>query len=373
MATNRASRAPDLSLDDQIDKLRSDIRTDKLDMTFGEFANLYEQNELIISPPFQRLYRWTSGQKFRFIESLLLGIPTPAIFVAETETGIWELVDGLQRLSTVFEFFGILRDTENKKWPPLKLVADESATLPALDSETFRSLSLRSRLSLRRAGCRVEVVKVGSGRRMKYDLFERLNTGGVTLTPQEVRNCIFRDQAPDLMDYFDGLAADPAFQNYLGLSDVQTDSLFDRGLVLRFFALKNNISEFRHDVEPFITEYVYKLADGKEEFDKTAEAKLFARTIKAITDSLKFHSWKHLRDNKAGGPFSVYVFEALSLAVARHINKFEKLAIGDRVKRLNAVKRDTKFREAVGAGANTRNKLLQRLERANMIIGAQRP
>ena len=69
-------------------------------MSFGEIMNLYEDGELVISPDFQRLYRWESYQKSKFIESILLGIPLPPIFVFQDDDNTWELVDGLQRLST---------------------------------------------------------------------------------------------------------------------------------------------------------------------------------------------------------------------------------------------------------------------------------
>lgn len=367
----KKTRGPEfkaLPLDEQIDSKRSDIRTDKLDMTYGEFASMYERTELVIAPDYQRLFRWTPTQKSRFIESILLGIPTPAIFVAETEQGVWELVDGLQRLSTVLEFFGVLRDADNAEVPPSRLVAEDESALPALDGKSFEDLTLRTRLSIRRAGCRVEVVKVGSGRRMKYDLFERLNTGGARLTEQEIRNCIFRAEAPDLMKFFDDLAKYEPLQRFLGLSDNQLKSLYDRGLVLRFFALKNDFDEFKHDVEPFITEYVHKVVDKKVSFDASSEADLFQRTIRAITDALGEDSWRHLRDGKAQGAFSVYIFDALTLAVARHVGKFATLSKEERAARLNAVKTDEDFRSATGSGGNTKPRLLQRLATAEKVI-----
>jgi len=94
------------TIDQEIEAGRNDIRTDKLDISYGELSNLYANEELIIRPEFQRLFRWSSTQKTRFIESILLGFPTPTIFVAEDATGVWELVDGLQRVSTVLEFMG---------------------------------------------------------------------------------------------------------------------------------------------------------------------------------------------------------------------------------------------------------------------------
>lgn len=99
-------------LESQVQELRNSLTTDRMDMSFGEIMNMYEQGEIIISPEFQRLFRWTIEQKTKFIESILLGIPIPPIFVAEDNDGRWELVDGLQRISTVLSFFGILR-TDN--------------------------------------------------------------------------------------------------------------------------------------------------------------------------------------------------------------------------------------------------------------------
>lgn len=88
-------------LESQVQELRNSLTTDRMDMSFGEIMNMYEQGEIIISPEFQRLFRWTIEQKTKFIESILLGIPIPPIFVAEDNDGRWELVDGLQRISTV--------------------------------------------------------------------------------------------------------------------------------------------------------------------------------------------------------------------------------------------------------------------------------
>ena len=98
-----------MPLDKQIESARKEIATDGYDMSVGEILNLYRDGELIIHPEYQRLFRWDPSRKTRFIESLLLGIPLPPIFVFQTKTGVWELIDGLQRLSTIFEFVGVLK------------------------------------------------------------------------------------------------------------------------------------------------------------------------------------------------------------------------------------------------------------------------
>ena len=85
------------------------VRTDAYQMSIGEIVSMYDNEEITIDPEFQRLFRWTISQKSKLIESLLLGIPLPPIFVFEQSDGNWELIDGLQRVSTLLEFMGLLR------------------------------------------------------------------------------------------------------------------------------------------------------------------------------------------------------------------------------------------------------------------------
>lgn len=99
-----------IKLDTQISEERKRLSTDKMDISFGELINLYKNDELIIRPEYQRLFRWSNLQKTLLIESILLGIPIPPIFVYEDENGVWELVDGLQRVATVISFFGELKE-----------------------------------------------------------------------------------------------------------------------------------------------------------------------------------------------------------------------------------------------------------------------
>jgi uncharacterized protein with ParB-like and HNH nuclease domain len=89
-------------LPEEIVNAQRQVRTDAYQMSIGEIVSMYDSHEIVIDPEFQRLFRWKIGQKSRLIESLLLGIPLPSIFVFEKENGSWELIDGLQRISTVF-------------------------------------------------------------------------------------------------------------------------------------------------------------------------------------------------------------------------------------------------------------------------------
>ena len=350
-------------LDCEIVRGRNEIRTDKLDMSYGEITNLYEDAELIIRPEYQRLFRWTPTQKSRFIESILLGFPTPAIFVAEDERGIWELLDGLQRVSTVLEFMGVLKDEHEKFLTPSILIgAGRKPRLPSLKGVTYKDLSLQARLSIKRAGCRVEVIKIGSKQTMKYDVFERLNTGGSELTPQEVRNCIFRATNPEFIEWVDKLARFGPFYENLYLSELQEKTLFDRALVLRYFTMKNTYRKFEHDVEPFITDYVRTILEEDRSFDSTKEEQLFRKTFRAIADAMGDDSWRHIRNGRHTGPFSVYVFDTVAVGIAVNIDVVGQLPEKTLRMRIKQFKQEKEFLDNTGTGANIRSRLLGRMD-----------
>ena len=118
-------------LDQEIEDAKRLVKTDAYQLSIGELINMYRDGELIINPDFQRLFRWEIGQKSKLIESLLLGIPLPSIFVFEKEDAKWELIDGLQRLSTLLEFMGVLKNPETHELErPTALVATKY--LPSL-------------------------------------------------------------------------------------------------------------------------------------------------------------------------------------------------------------------------------------------------
>lgn len=195
-----------MSLQDELKEAKKEIVKDSFDMSIGELSRIYERSEMIINPNYQRLFRWDDSQKTRFIESLLLGIPIPPIFVFTDEDGRWEVIDGLQRLSTIFEFSGILKKDDGSIYEPF--VPSGTRSLPSLDGKKWIAendddeniIPLSTRLDFERSRLRVEILKKESDEKTKYELFERLNTGGSSLTDQEVRNCIMVMLNKDLFE-----------------------------------------------------------------------------------------------------------------------------------------------------------------------------
>ena len=212
-------------LEQQVATARRQIVADGYDMSIGELISLYRNNELIINPVYQRLFRWDASQKTRFIESLLLGIPIPPIFVFQKPDGVWELIDGLQRVSTVLEFVGVLKGPDGQPVPPSEL--EGTNLLPDLANVRWApredadpaSMTVAQQLELKRARLRVEILKKESDEEAKFELFQRLNTGGSRLSDQEVRNCVLVMVSPDFYAWLTKLASSADFETTVTLTE----------------------------------------------------------------------------------------------------------------------------------------------------------
>jgi hypothetical protein len=185
-----------MTLQDEVRVARRQVIADGYEMSLGELINLYKNDELRIDPVFQRIFRWDDERKTRFIESILLGIPFPPIFVYQDENGVWELIDGLQRLSTILQLTGDLRGERAEELGPL--ILNGTAFLPSLNGKRWTEsvegagdgIGQPLQIEIKRSRLRVEILKNESDISTKFELFQRLNTGGATLTEQEVRNSI---------------------------------------------------------------------------------------------------------------------------------------------------------------------------------------
>lgn len=313
-----------MSLKDDVDARRREISSDNLSMSIGELLNLYKDSELDIHPEFQRVFRWGIEQKSRLIESLLLGIPLPSIYVAANPSGVWEVIDGVQRLSTIFEFMGELSGPSESdaadNEPKPGLVLEATKHLPALEGATFEGMDSALRLDFKRTRLDIKVLAreqagVPTG---KFDLFERLNTYGEPLSPQELRNCILVSLNPELFRWLKGLASFKSFRSSLLLSEAQLLQQYDMDLALRFILLRNVEATSLGDVHEFLRDHMERIAldDG---FDSTSEAARFKDVFKFIDDALEgnaFRPWNQKANTFKGG-FSLAAFEGLGLAIGR--------------------------------------------------------
>lgn len=229
-----------LRLEHEIGQGRREISSDGYSMSLGELTNLYREGELIIRPAFQRLYRWSDEQKSKLIESVLLGIPLPSIFVAQDEAGRWEVVDGLQRISTILQLQGVL-EINGERYEPL--VLQGTKFLPALEGMRWEDggdglgLTSAQQLDLKRSKIDVKIIKRGSSGQARYDLFQRLNAYGSKLTAQEIRSASLVSVNPDFQLWIESLSKHPGFADTVILSDVEIEQQYDLEMVLRFLVL----------------------------------------------------------------------------------------------------------------------------------------
>lgn len=362
----------------EINKERAKLSTDRLDISFGELINLYKNKELIIRPEYQRLYRWSSNQKTAFIESILLSIPIPPIFVAEDQDGVWELVDGLQRVTTFISFFGELEQSVSNfnylssdideeeleveignKW-----VLESGGIIGSLEGFNINTLPRNFQINLKRASCRVEILRGESNNTMKYELFKRLNSSGSKATPQEIRNAIFRGIDTRLNELLLELSQNTIFQKLIVLSKGKKQELYDQELILRFIAFYNNSHNVNKTMQQYLDNFMEK-AVKNESFNYTYYKKLFLEVL-GLLDGLD--DLKVFRTSK--NHFVPAEFDGITVGLAQNIEHYRhnKKSLREKVK---ALKTDEQFKKYSGTASASKIRTKKRLKRANEIFKPQ--
>lgn len=354
-----------------IDEKITSVRTQSLDFSFNELADMHSAGELIIDPEFQRMFRWPEGSQSRFIESLLLELPVPPIFLIEREDRVYELIDGLQRISSYLNFRGQLFIDGKLQGP---LVLEDCDIVPELNGLHYTDLPRALEIKLKRSYIRAEILRKESDPRLRYYMFKRLNTGGEILSFQELRNATIRLLSNDFNLFIGQMSRNSDFQQCIGIiSDTARKRRFDQELVLRFFAYKNDFNRYRHDVADFLTDYLEAVSDPQipTRFDYPTEREIFEKTfrvLRLISDELDIGSrifgTVFPRSSEPRGQFSVYHYEGLVLGIERVLAQID-IANEQQISQLSSVVRDGKadseFLSHTGAGKNQRSELEARV------------
>lgn len=329
-----------------IHKEIKEFKITSLDISFNELADMYQSEELIITPNYQRTFRWNISKQSRFIETLILEMPIPPIYAIEIEDGKYELIDGLQRISSYLNFRGLLKkqDSDNE---PIQSEQQEDEDqdieefdelsqediysngfsligcdiIPDLDGRTYESLPAGIKIKLKRSFVRMEVLRKGMNTELKYHMFKRLNTGGEILTPQELRNCTIRLIDNKFIDFISSLSKNKDFQDTIHyISANRKAKQMDDELVLRFFAFKNDGNSFVHDVNLFLTTYMEKVSlsdvTNNPIFDYENEQKTFENTFGIINKALGKEAFAQYKANSTKwAGFNIYLFEAITRGI----------------------------------------------------------
>lgn len=336
----------------EIENRKTYFKTDSYSMSIGELKNLYENKEIVIRPEYQRLFRWTQGQKVKLIESILIGIPIPSIFVYQNKDGVWELVDGLQRISTILQCMGVLEGEE-------ELILNGTKYIPSLEGFSWNNADEKLRipealkLAIRRSKLNLTIILSESDSKAKFEVFQRLNTGGSNASNQEIRNNIMIMIDPDRFHWFEEMSKNADFLSTLSLSERLSDEQYQMELLLRFIALSQFEYDNKRDVGDFLDDVNEKLLEENNQLDFDKITDVFNRTFKLINDTLGDRAFK--KDQK--GKFLESGFEAIAIGIASNIKDYTE---GDidflRSKMIDLYSQDFYLSNA-GSGSNAKSRI----------------
>lgn len=314
-----------MPLKEEIEDARRLVATDEFSMSLGEVTNLFRDGEIVINPNFQRLFRWSDNQKSSLIESILMGIPIPPIFVFEKDDGVWELIDGLQRVSTILQFQGLLSDLTGEAYPPLVLSRTEY--LPALEQKVWskdlgehftedQDIGQSNRIAVKRSKIGVQILKRDSDERSKYDLFQRLNGKGSTLNSQELRSCMMVMINEDKFDHVKRLSRDENFRTLLRLKGDRLERQEDVDRASRFLVHMTADITRQFDVEEFIDHQIQNLF---VETDIRPLVDLGIETAQFLADQFGDSALRRYENGDFSGKVGLVGFEGVFVGVASNL------------------------------------------------------
>jgi hypothetical protein len=298
----------------QLDQQRRKVDFDTYDIIVQQLITMVESGAIDVAPIYQRQFRWDNVRRSHLAESVFLGVPVPSLFMAANRDGTWELVDGVQRPSTLIQFAGTPQARNKLELKePLVLIGLEK--LSEFNGLRFEDLPDSLKLHFKNRPIKVITLSDKSDLILRFDLFERLNTGGVALTNQEIRACIYRGA---FNSFLEEMAGQLNFKAVVRLTEKQERDGTREECVLRFFAFLHRYEEFEHSVIDFLNKY---MDHASKSFDYTAGRKIFLRTFQQLSDALP--SGIVRAPNRNITPINL--FEAVAVGAALAIHKKGKI------------------------------------------------
>lgn len=335
---------------DELSKERKNIKTDSYNMSIGEVINLYQDGDLKLNPAFQRLFRWNDYQKTNFIESILLGIPIPEIFVAQKGDGKWDIVDGVQRISTLLQLTNNLEG-----YPPL--ILKETTYLPSLEGFSWNELPAEAKRILRRGKLGINIILTENSIKSQYELFQRLNTGGLHLEDQEIRNCLLIMLNNDFYEEINTLKEYTNFKKCLPIKEERFKEEYHMELIIRYLIAKNNIVDYtkyhtsQDKLSYFIDKEISSIIEN-DKFDFEKDPKLFKDIFDLLDKNLGENAFKkyNFDKEKFEGAFSIASFEAILPGIADNIDDLKPLDSKEFEEKIIMLYKEEQFKEYSSRG-----------------------
>ncbi|PTX96749.1 DUF262 domain-containing protein [Spartobacteria bacterium LR76] len=296
------------------------IRVDPKMFSLRQILDMIDDGDLELAPDFQRLKVWTALQKSRLIESVLLRIPLPAFYFSSDSSGKLQVVDGLQRLSTIHDY---VKGGKNKdaffKLENLEYLTDQ------VGGRTYSALELESPTWIRRikqTQIIANVIDPQTPNKVKFDIFRRINTGGSPLNSQEIRHCLSKQQSRDILKE---LSASSEFLHATRGLLTGNVRMIDREVILRFCAFYKYpgfLEYSSHESMDSFLNQATELLDSLPKNDLDSLAKSFKSSMKKayhLFGNHAFRKWPINTDNIL--PFNRALFDVWSVALTKYTEK----------------------------------------------------
>jgi hypothetical protein len=278
--------------ENQIKEQQKETKYDLRDFTIDYIIKQF-QEDLFFIPDYQRKFIWPEKHRIDFIESILLGLPIPMMFVADIDDGRLEIVDGAQRIQTLEQFHSG------------DLVLDELKILNKLNGFTYNDLSVSQKRKFDTKALRLVVLEDSTSLARRQEIFHRINTGSIKARDSEVRRGNY--DSP-FMEFIIECSLNTSFIQSCPVSESMIDRREREELILRFFAYSDSYLSFKHDVGKFLNKF---LSDNENSFDKIIGKMEFDRTMNFVDRYFPYGFAK----SKAAKTTPRVRFEAISVGV----------------------------------------------------------
>ncbi|WP_411731736.1 DUF262 domain-containing protein [Paeniglutamicibacter sp.] len=327
-------------------RAQRDLITTTLDYNLQTVASLVGDGRIDLSPSFQRRDRWDLKRRSLLIESFLMNVPLPPVFLNEDEYGHYSIIDGKQRLTTISEFLN-----DGFQLQGLSIFSEANGLYFSQLDDSLKSV-LQTRSSIRSI-----ILLRMSDPLIKFHVFQRLNTGGVRLNSQEVRNVTF---AGPFNDAIVSAATYPTFTRLLGIGSDEAkrsksalwQQMRDVELVLRYLTLRENWSSFSGSLGGAMNTY---LMDSSHMRGSEIERRLayFHETVEKVDVAFGDMAFKRVRQSQKSSRILATLYDAQMIAA-------EEFSYQDLEASKNAIQNgmfglleDNIFTKSIGAQTNT--------------------
>lgn len=292
------------SVNEAKDFIPAEVNISSRNITVDAIVERLIYKEINLAPNFQRRSElWTEKQQSQLIESLMLKIPLPTFYFDASKEAEWNVIDGLQRL-TAFKNFMVDKT--------LKLVGLEY--LRDFEGYTFEELPRQYCRRIRETQITIYTVEKGTPDDVVFNIFKRINTGGLVLSPQEIRHALYQGKATILIDK---MVQEPIFREMT--SSLKEERMNDREYATRFIAFTelDYQTEYKGNIDSFLTKILKKVNRYEDSSECDRIYTNFSRIMKYCYDIFGKYAFRRVNTEYRRGPINKAIFELWSICFNR--------------------------------------------------------